>query len=67
MPRPMHVAEQIAADMIVSGQVRMNIWELLCNCLPAGDLRRDEASTERIRGVSFCSGAYSPAKARSLV
>ena len=46
----MHVAEQIAADMIVSGQVRMNIWELLCDCLPAGDLRR-EASTERVSGV----------------
>ena len=52
------MAEQIAADMIVSGQVRMNIWELLCDCLPAGDLRR-EASTERVSVVSFCSGAYS--------
>ena len=44
--------------MTVSGQVRMNIWELLCDCLPAGDLRR-EASTERVSGVSFCRGAYS--------
>eukprot|EP00439_Symbiodinium_sp_Y106_P026006 s5487_g3.t1 len=54
----MHVAEPIAADMIVSGQVRMNIWELGCDCLPAGDLRR-EASTDCVSGVSFCSGAYS--------
>ena len=58
MPRPTHVAEQIAADMIVSGQVRMSVWELLCDCLPAGDLRR-EASTDRTSGLSFCSGAYS--------
>ena len=57
-PRPVHVAAQIAADIIVSGQVRMNIWELLCDCLPAGDLRR-EASTECVSGVSFCSGVYS--------
>ncbi|OLP79746.1 hypothetical protein AK812_SmicGene39938 [Symbiodinium microadriaticum] len=58
MPRPTHVAEQIAADIIVSGQVRMNVWELLCDCLPTGELRR-EASTERSSSMSFCSGAYS--------
>ena len=48
---------KIAADMIVSGQVRMSVWELLCDCLPAGDLLK-EASTDRTSAVSFCSGAY---------
>ena len=36
----------------------MNVWELLCDCLPTGELRR-EASTERSSSMSFCSGAYS--------
>ena len=53
---PIHVAEQIAADMIVSGQVRMDVWELLCDCLPTGELHR-EASAKR--SSSICSGAYS--------
>ena len=46
-------------NMTVSGQVRMNIWELLCDCLPAGDLRR-EASTERVSGVSFLPWRLQP-------
>ena len=58
MPTPRHVAEQIAADMIADGQVRMDAWELLCDCLPSGDLRR-EASTDYADGMCFLSGAYS--------
>ena len=40
MPYPHQVADQIAADMIASGQVRMQMWELLCDILPNGDPRR---------------------------
>ena len=40
MPYPHQVADQIAADMIASGQVRMQMWELLCDALPNGDPRR---------------------------
>lgn len=55
MPQPMYVAEQITADVIASGQMRMHSWELLCDCLPPGELRR-EASME---GSTECSGACS--------
>ena len=41
MPYPHQVADQIAADMIASGQVRMQMWELLCDALPGGDPRRE--------------------------
>ena len=32
MPQPMHMAEQTAADMIISGQVRRSVWKILCDC-----------------------------------
>ena len=41
MPYPHQVADQIAAEMIASGQVRMQMWELLCDALPNGDPRRE--------------------------
>ena len=58
MPMPLHVAEQIAAEMIESGQVRMEVWELLCDCLPSDEPRR-EASSSRASSMGCCSGAYS--------
>ncbi|CAE7864680.1 unnamed protein product, partial [Symbiodinium necroappetens] len=58
MPTPLHVAEQIAAEMIESGQVRMEVWELLCDCLPSDEPRR-EANIGRASSMGFCSGAYS--------
>ena len=58
MPTPLHVAEQIAAEMIESGQVRMEVWELLCDCLPSDEPRR-EANSGRASSMGFCSGAYS--------
>ena len=63
MPRPAHVAEQIAADMIVSGQVRMNIWELLCDC------RQVTFVVRRVPNalVESASAVAPTAKARSLV
>ena len=63
MPRPAHVAEQIAAGMIVSGQVRMNIWELLCGC------RQVTFVVRRVPNalVESASAVAPTAKARSLV
>ena len=58
MPYPHQVADQIAADMIASGQVRMQMWELLCDILPNGDPRR-EAYTDHPGNMCFMSGAYS--------
>ena len=58
MPYPHQVAEQIAADMIASGQVRMQMWELLCDALPNGDPRR-QACADLPGSMCFRSGAYS--------
>ena len=58
MPYPHQVADQIAADMIASGQVRMQMWELLCDALPNGDPRR-EACADLPGSMCFTSGAYS--------
>ena len=58
MPYPYQVADQIAADMIASGQVRMQMWELLCDALPNGDPRR-EACANLPGSMCFTSGAYS--------
>ena len=58
MPYPRQVADQIAADMIASGQVRMQMWELLCDILPTGDPRR-EACADHPGSMCFMSGAYS--------
>ena len=58
MPYPHQVADQIAADMIASGQVRMQMWELLWDILPNGDPRR-EACTDHPGSMCFMSGAYS--------
>ena len=58
MPYPHQVADQIAADMIASGQVRMQMWELLCDALPNGDSRR-EACADLPGSMCFTSGAYS--------
>ena len=58
MPYPHQVADQIAADMIASGQVRMQMWELLCDALPNGDPRR-EACADLPSSMCFTSGAYS--------
>ena len=58
MPYPHQVADQIAADMIASGQVRMQMWELLCDILPNGDPRR-EACADHPGSMCFTSGAYS--------
>ena len=58
MPYPHQVADQIAADMIASGQVRMQTWELLCDILPNEDPRR-EACTNHPGSMCFMSGAYS--------
>ena len=44
--------------MIESGQVRMEVWELLCDCLPSDELKR-EANSDRASSMGFCSGAYS--------
>ena len=58
MPYPRHIAEQIAADMIACGQVRMSAWKLLCDSLPRGDLR-SEAHADLPGSMCFMSGAYS--------
>ena len=58
MPYPRHIAEQIAADMIACGQVRMSAWKLLCDSLPRGDLR-SEANADLPGSMCFMSGAYS--------
>ena len=58
MPYPHQVADQIAADMIASGQVRMQMWELLCDALPNGDPRR-EACADLPGSMCFTSEAYS--------
>ena len=55
---PHQVADQIAADMIASDQVRMQMWELPCDILPNGDPRR-EACTDHSGSMCFMSGAYS--------
>ena len=65
MPTPRHVAEQIAADMIADWQVRMEAWELLCDSLPSGDLRR-EACTDHADGMCFLSGRYSQGPLQGL-
>ena len=53
-----HTRIRIAADMIASGQVRMQMWESLCDALPNGDPRR-EACANLPGSMCFTSGAYS--------
>ena len=51
-PYPRHIAEQIAAEMIACGQVRMSAWELLCDSLPRSDLR-SEAHADLLAVCAF--------------
>ena len=76
MPYPHQVADQIAADMIASGQVRMQMWELLCDALPMEILAERPVQifpvvcasrVEPIRKAHYLEYAGTPASYATLI